>query len=72
MRKGRRLPQRLHQFFWDVVPGRIDLAKHSEYVIARPLEHGEPKSARVIPGGHMGKTPETLPTIIRWLKRELV
>jgi esterase FrsA len=35
------------------------------------LEHGEPKAARVFPGGHMGQTPETLPTIVRWLKREL-
>jgi esterase FrsA len=35
------------------------------------LEHGTPKSARVFPGGHMGQTPETLPTIIAWLKNEL-
>lgn len=35
------------------------------------LEHGAPKSARVFPGGHMGQTPETLPTIVRWLKKEL-
>jgi esterase FrsA len=35
------------------------------------LEHGTPKSARVFPGGHMGQTPETLPTIVRWLKNEL-
>ena len=35
------------------------------------LESGSPKSARVFPGGHMGQTPETLPTIIRWLKNEL-
>ncbi|MGH7832543.1 MAG: hypothetical protein ACREQK_02770 [Candidatus Binatia bacterium] len=35
------------------------------------LEYGGPKSARVFPGGHMGQTPETLPTIIRWLKNEL-
>jgi hypothetical protein len=35
------------------------------------LESGTPKSARVFPGGHMGQTPETLPTIIRWLKNEL-
>jgi hypothetical protein len=41
MRKGRRLPKSLHQFFWDVVPGRIDLGGHSEYVIARLLEHGD-------------------------------
>ncbi|HZS00040.1 MAG TPA: alpha/beta fold hydrolase [Chloroflexota bacterium] len=31
------------------------------------LEHGDPKAARVFPGGHMGDTPDTLPTIIRWL-----
>lgn len=35
------------------------------------LEHGTPKSARVFPGGHMGQTPQTLPTIIKWLKDEL-
>ena len=35
------------------------------------LEHGSPKSARVFPGGHMGQTPETLPTIIHWLNSEL-
>jgi esterase FrsA len=31
------------------------------------LEHGDPKAARVFPGGHMGDTPDTLPTIARWL-----
>jgi esterase FrsA len=35
------------------------------------LEHGAPKSARVFPGGHMGQTRETLPTIVRWLEREI-
>ena len=35
------------------------------------LEYGSPKSARVFPGGHMGQTPETLPTILRWLKDQL-
>ncbi|HTM08359.1 MAG TPA: alpha/beta hydrolase [Verrucomicrobiae bacterium] len=35
------------------------------------LEHGAPKSARVFPGGHMGQTPETLPTIVKWLRNEL-
>jgi len=35
------------------------------------LEHGSPKSARVFPGGHMGQTPQTLPTIIEWLINEL-
>lgn len=35
------------------------------------LEYGAPKSSRVFPGGHMGQTPQTLPTIINWLKSEL-
>jgi len=35
------------------------------------LEHGTPKAARVFPGGHMGQTPQTLPTIVSWLAREL-
>ena len=35
------------------------------------LEYGSTKSARVFPGGHMGQTPETLPTIINWLKNEM-
>ena len=41
IKNGTRLPKSLHQFFWDVAPGRIDLAVHSEYVIARLLEHGD-------------------------------
>lgn len=36
------------------------------------LEHGSPKSARFFPVGHMGRTPETEPTIVRWLQRQLV
>lgn len=35
------------------------------------LEHGAPKSARIFPGGHMGQTPDTFPTIVHWLKNEL-
>jgi esterase FrsA len=31
------------------------------------LEHGSPKSVRLFPGGHMGHTPQTVPTIIAWL-----
>ena len=37
----RRLPRRLDKFFWDAQPHRIDLNQHSEYVIARLLEHGD-------------------------------
>ncbi len=29
--------------------------------------YGNPKHVRLFPGGHMGLTPETLPTIVRWL-----
>jgi esterase FrsA len=35
------------------------------------MEHGTPKTARIFPGGHMGQTPETLPTIIRWLRAQV-
>jgi len=53
-----------------IVNGKEDLQTPIEdlYIL---LEYGSPKSARVFPGGHMGQTPETLPTIMRWLKNEL-
>jgi esterase FrsA len=35
------------------------------------LETGTPKFARIFPGGHMGQTPATFPTIVNWLKYEL-
>lgn len=35
------------------------------------LDHGRPKSVRLFPGGHMGLTPMTLPTIVDWLERQL-
>lgn len=35
------------------------------------LQHGGPKTARVFPGGHMGRTPQTLPTAVGWLKQQL-
>jgi esterase FrsA len=31
------------------------------------LEHGSPKSMRLFPGGHMGHTARTVPTIVDWL-----
>lgn len=34
-------------------------------------EHGSPKSVRLFPGGHMGLTPRTLPTIVEWLAAQL-
>lgn len=53
-----------------IVNGKDDLQTPIEdlYIL---LESGIPKAARVFPGGHMGQTPETFPTIVRWLKREL-
>jgi esterase FrsA len=53
-----------------IVNGKEDLQTPIDdlYIL---LEHGTPKSARVFPGGHMGQTPQTLPTIVNWLKKEL-
>lgn len=53
-----------------IVNGKDDLQTPIEdlYIL---LEHGSPKAARVFPGGHMGQTPETFPTIVRWLERQL-
>lgn len=31
------------------------------------VQHGTPKCVRLFPGGHMGLTPQTLPTIVDWL-----
>jgi esterase FrsA len=35
------------------------------------LEHGLPKTIRVFPGGHMGRSPDTLPTVVHWLAERL-
>jgi esterase FrsA len=35
------------------------------------LEHGSPKSVRFFPGGHMGHGPQTVPTMVAWLKTQL-
>ncbi len=35
------------------------------------LDHGTPKSVRMFPGGHMGLTPQTLPTVVDWLSRQV-
>lgn len=35
------------------------------------LDHGSPKTVRMFPGGHMGLTPHTLPTIVDWLVRQV-
>jgi len=35
------------------------------------LEHGDPNSARFYPTGHMGTTPQTLPTIVSWVAQTL-
>ncbi|WP_421954381.1 alpha/beta hydrolase family protein [Polaromonas sp.] len=32
---------------------------------------GLPKSVRMFPGGHMGLTPKTLPTVVDWLARQV-
>lgn len=35
------------------------------------IEHGSPKSVRLFPGGHMGITPQTVPTIVTWLTAQV-
>ena len=35
------------------------------------LEHGLPKVARFFPGGHMGHTPTTIPTMANWIAEAL-
>jgi len=35
------------------------------------VAHGEPKSVRMFPGGHMGITPQTLPLIVDWTCRRV-
>lgn len=39
--------------------------------IALLTESGMPKSVRMFPGGHMGLTPLTLPTVVDWLTRQV-
>ena len=34
------------------------------------LDHGSPKSVRFFPGGHMGHGPDTVPTMVHWLKEQ--
>ena len=35
------------------------------------LQHGDPKTVRLFPGGHMGFGPDTVPTITRWIAQRL-
>lgn len=35
------------------------------------VENGSPKVVRLFPGGHMGLTPQTLPTIVTWLAKQV-
>lgn len=35
------------------------------------LEHGDPKSARFYPVGHMGITADTMPMILKWVTRSI-
>ena len=53
-----------------VVNGKNDLNWPLEdiYIL---LEHGSPKTVRLFPGGHMGHTPQTIPTVVDWLAGRL-
>jgi esterase FrsA len=52
-----------------LVNGRHDLQNATDDIYLS-LEHGDPKTARIFPGGHMGEGP-TLPTIGDWLAERL-
>jgi esterase FrsA len=49
--------------------GRDDL-QNSIDDLYLSLDHGDPKSARVFDGGHMGEGP-VVPTIVEWVSRQL-
>jgi len=52
-----------------LVNGRHDLQNATDD-ISLSLEHGDVKSARIFPGGHMGEGP-VLPTCVAWLRERL-
>jgi esterase FrsA len=52
-----------------LVNGRNDLQNATDDIYLS-LEHGDPKTARIFPGGHMGEGP-TVPTIGDWLAERL-
>jgi esterase FrsA len=52
-----------------LVNGKDDL-QNASADIHLALEHGDPKTARLFPGGHMGDGP-VLPTVSSWLVRQL-
>lgn len=41
-----KLPRRFYQYFWDVVPAKIDLSRNAEFVVKRILEHGQTQDVR--------------------------
>jgi acetyl esterase/lipase len=52
-----------------LVNGKDDL-QNASADIHLALEHGDPKTARLFPGGHMGDGP-VLPTVSSWLEHQL-
>jgi hypothetical protein len=52
-----------------LVNGRNDVQNATDDIYLA-LEHGDPKTARIFPGGHMGEGP-TVPTIGDWLAERL-
>ena len=52
-----------------LVNGRNDLQNATDDIYLS-LEHGDPKAARIFPGGHMGEGP-TVPTIGDWVTGHL-
>lgn len=41
-----KIPKEWHQYFWDVVPDRIDMKKHAFYILGRVLEYGNAEAVK--------------------------
>jgi pimeloyl-ACP methyl ester carboxylesterase len=52
-----------------LVNGKDDLQNSPDDIVLA-LQHGDPKTARFYPGGHMGTGP-VMADIVKWLKRQL-
>jgi len=63
LKKGNRLPPFLHYLFWDTDPEKIDIKRHSYYVLERILEMGSVKAmawaSAVYPGRLILEVAET-------------
>ena len=41
-----KIPKAWHQYFWEVVPEKVDMKKHPFYVLERVLEYGDAEAVK--------------------------